>query len=89
MYVSSPFCQNFSETTSVLRELLKPENEFCWNAEHQEAFEKLKRMLTSAPVLQYFNPKLEIKIQCDSSQSGLGAVIKQGEKVVEYASRAL
>ena len=62
------FCPNFSETTSVLRELLKKENEFFWDVRHQEASEKLKKMLTTAPVLQYFSPTKDNKIQCDASQ---------------------
>ena len=46
-------------------------------------------MLASAPVLAYFSPEKDIIVQCDASQSGLGAVIIQDGRVVEYASRAL
>jgi len=46
-------------------------------------------MLASAPVLAYFSPEKDILLQCDASQSGLGAVIIQDGRVIEYASRAL
>lgn len=83
------YCAHFSEITSTLRELLHSRNEFRWDARHTEAFERLKAMLASAPVLAYFSPEKDIMVQCDASQSGLGAVIIQDGKVVEYASRAL
>jgi hypothetical protein len=83
------YCANFSEITSTLRELINSKNEFHWDLRHTEAFERLKAMLASAPVLAYFSPEKDIIVQCDASQSGLGAVIIQGGKVVEYASRAL
>jgi hypothetical protein len=46
-------------------------------------------MLASPPVLQYFAPNTDITIQADSSIAGIGAILVQGGKVVEYASRAL
>jgi hypothetical protein len=83
------YCAHFSEITSVLRELLLTGNEYHWDVRHTTAFERLKAMLASAPVLAYFSPEKDITVQCDASQSGLGAVIIQDGRVVEYASRAL
>ena len=83
------YCPNFSDITLVLRQLTKQENEFRWDVRHQAAFEQLKRMLQTAPVLGYFDPNKSLRIQCDSSQSGLGAVLMQGSTVIEFASRAL
>ena len=83
------YCPGFSEITASLRELIAPENEYRWDIRHTEAFDRLKAMLTSAPVLQYFSPKKEVTIQCDASQAGLGAVLMQDGKVVEYASRTM
>ena len=57
------FCPNFSETTAVFRELLKEENEFNWDVRHQDSFEELKKMLTTAPVLQYFSPSRKLVMQ--------------------------
>ena len=83
------YCPMFSETTAVLRELLCEENEFCWDIRHTEAYKRLKVMLSTAPVLQYFAPEKAVTIQADSSSRGIGAVLIQDNKVVEYASRAL
>ena len=39
--------------------------------------------------LRYYNLKEEVTLQCDASQSGLGAVLTQNGQPVAYASRAL
>ena len=43
----------------------------------------------STPVLRYYNLSDEVTLQCDASQSGLGAALLQNGKPVAYASRAL
>ncbi len=43
----------------------------------------------STPVLRYYNLKEEVTIQCDTSQSGLGAALMQNGQPVACASRAL
>jgi RNase H-like domain found in reverse transcriptase/Reverse transcriptase (RNA-dependent DNA polymerase) len=83
------YCPHFSEHTTVLRELLKKENEFRWEDRHQRAFEQLKRMIMTPPVLRYFDPTAPLILECDASQSGLGAALIQQGKVVEFASRAM
>jgi len=52
-------------------------------------FEKIKKVLTEQPVLQFFNVKKPILVSCDASKSGLGAVLMQDNKPVAFASRAL
>ena len=84
------FCPHFSECTAPIRELLKAGNAFCWRPDtHGEALQKLKRMLSEAPVLAFFDTSKPIVIQCDASQAGLGAVLLQAGRPVEYASRAM
>ena len=62
---------------------------WVWNEAQQTAFEKLKEMVTRTPVLRYYNLKEEVTLQCDASQSGLGAALMQNGQPVTYASRAL
>ena len=87
------FCPSFSEATAPLRELATKDTEFVWDeARHDTALQKLKDLLSAAPVLQYYDVSHVAKpmtVQCDASQGGLGAVIMQDGKLVEYASRAL
>jgi hypothetical protein len=86
----SKFCPNFSTVTAPIRALLQKENEFCWRPEvHGVAFSKLKNLLTNAPTLGYFDARKPIVCQSDASQAGLGAVILQDGRPIEYASRAM
>ena len=53
------------------------------------AFHKLREAITTTPVLRYYNLEEEVTLQCDASQSGLGAALVQNGQPVAYASRAL
>ena len=49
----------------------------------------IKKLVTEAPVLRYYDVKKPVTIQCDSSERGLGAVLLQEGQPVSYASWAL
>ena len=61
-----------------------------WNDECQEAFQKLKEALVSAPVLPYPDPAKPYVLDCDASAEDVGAVLSQlkdgQERVVSYYS---
>lgn len=50
---------------------------------------QVKDLVTTDPVLQYFNPEKELTLQCDASEKGLGAALLQDERPIAFASRAL
>lgn len=84
------FCPGFSEVTSAMRSLTHKDVEFCWRQDpHGTAFNKLKTLLTTAPVLAYFDPRKPVIIQADASQAGVGACLLQDGHPVEYISRAM
>ena len=87
-YVSR-FLPGLSDVMEPLRRLTRNDVEWWWGPEHDEAVEKVKEALTSAPVLSYFNPKKATIIQADASQVGVGAALLQDGRPVAYASRAL
>ena len=45
--------------------------------------------MTTAPVLSYYDPKAELEIQCDASQTGLGAALLQRGRPIAYTSKSL
>lgn len=45
--------------------------------------------MTTPPVISYYNPKAELEIQCDASQTGLGAALLQRGRPIAYTSRVL
>ena len=82
------YVNNLSSISEPLRRLVNAK-EFVWGPDQQAAFEKLKTVLVSPPILQYYDPAKHPVIQCDASSVGLGAVLLQDGRVVEYASKAL
>ena len=65
-----------------------------WTDECQVAFEKLKDLCTSTPILAYADYKKLFQLQTDASDLGLGVVLYQNDddgqqRVVAYVSRSL
>ena len=63
--------------------------DWAWESEQQNAFEAIKQVITTLPVLTYFDKTKKHTIQGDASKKGLGAVLLQESKPVMYVSRAL
>ena len=73
--------------------MLRKGREWSWGEEQDEAFEQLKRALTTVPVLARPDFSKPFKVQCDASGFALGAVLTQegedGEHPIVYVSRVL
>lgn len=83
------FLPNLSQDIEPIRELTKKDVSFHWSEACEDAFRKVKDKVSETPVLVYFDPDKELSLQVDSSQSGVGAVLLQEGRPIEYASRAL
>ena len=84
------FAPQLSELTAPLRSLLKSDTHFKWDDQvHGKAFDDVKTALSQAPALRYFDPAKDLVLQCDASESGLGACLLQDDQPVVYASRSL
>jgi hypothetical protein len=87
------FIPNFSKIAKHLTNLLKNNTPFAWNEDTDKAFNTLKRLLTSEPLLQYPDFTKPFILSTDTSHDALGAVLSQGEVArdlpVAYASRNL
>ena len=83
------FIYHLSEMTEPLRRLEDKNVQFQWLDQHSVAMNTIKKFLTEAPVLRYYDMSKPVTVQCDASQSGLGAVLLQDGQPVCYASRAL
>ena len=78
-----------SELTAPLRSLLKGDVPWASFPEHDTALSKIKSLLSSAPVLRFYDTSLPTTLQGDASKSGLGACLMQQGQPFAYASRAL
>ena len=55
----------------------------------EDAFAKIKSLITQAPILHYYDVDKDVTIECDSSDVGLGAVLTQDGHPIAYTSQAL
>ncbi len=77
-----------------LYKLLKHKEAWHWAQEQNEAFQRSKELLLSSQALVHFDLKLEIRVACDASDYGIGAVLSHimpdgSEKPVGFMSRTL
>ena len=85
----SKFLPHLSTVTEPIRQLLKEEVMFEWGSPQEQAFQDIKRLCTSCPVLKFYDVDKPVEIQCDASSTGLGAILLQEGKPVAYSSRAM
>lgn len=90
------FIPDFSTVVAPILDLVKgthKRQQIKWTNEAEKAFQVLKGLLVSAPILASPDFSKEFLIQTDASDVGVGAVLLQGEgdeeRVVAYASRSL
>ena len=83
------FMPKLSEVSEPLRKLTEKNVMFMWESQQEKAFQAIKNMITTAPVLKYYDVASETTIQCDASESGLGATLLQNGQPVAFASRSL
>ena len=67
-----------------VRKLMYRDTEWFWAGDQINAFEKINVLLTEAPILAYYNQKLPLSIQCDSSHFGLGAALCKVENLSTF-----
>ena len=83
------FLPQLSTVSEPLRRLTDKDSEFDWLPQHEEALQQIKKLISVAPVLRYYDVNLPVTLESDSSDVGLGAVITQQGQPIAYASRAL
>ena len=94
------FIKDYAKVARPLNALISGENAskkkklIEWNSDCQRAFDELKKLCTSAPVLAYANYKREFQLHIDASEIGLGGVLYQkddqgNQRVIAHASRSL
>ena len=83
------FTPHLSEVCEPLRRLLDRDDPWHWLPKHDAAVEEIKRLVTAAPILRYYDVTKPVTIQSDASQKGLGCCLLQEGQPIGYASRAL
>lgn len=88
------FIKDYSNICAPLLNLLKKNIRFQWKPEHTDAFNILKRKLTTAPILAFPDFGKPFVLSIDASDTAVGYVLgqinSQGlENVIAFGGRAL
>jgi hypothetical protein len=83
------FILNFSKISKPITELLKKDTKYVWSKDCDEAFQTLKKLLTTSPVLAQPDIAKSFNIYCDASGTSLRCVLMQEGRVISYSSREL
>ena len=71
------FIEGYSRVVLPLTNLLRKMRKFLWTSAAQSAFDRLKTLFTSAPILKHFDPELPSTLHADSSGAAISGIISQ------------
>ena len=82
-------CQYLAKYLARTAKLTCKDTPFTWGPVHDEALKALKKEISAAPTLRYYDPCQPLVLQTDACSKGLGAVLLQNGQPVYFASKAL
>ena len=71
------FIKDFAKLASPLTALTKKNIAFKWETPEQRLFESIKKVFSTAPILQHFDLEKEYVVETDTSDYVSGAVLSQ------------
>jgi hypothetical protein len=88
------FIDNLAKNAQPLRQLLKKDIPFEWDATYQTVFDTLKTLINQDACLQFYDSHKPVQLMTDASKKGLGAALLQPNadgryQPVAYASKSL
>uniref|UniRef100_A0AAZ3NPL7 ribonuclease H n=1 Tax=Oncorhynchus tshawytscha TaxID=74940 RepID=A0AAZ3NPL7_ONCTS len=88
------FVANLSTLLHPLHQLLQADTKWNWSPQCEEAFKTCKQHLLKSKWLAHYNTEMKLRLGCDASPYGVGAVISHvlpsgEEHPIAFASRTL
>ena len=82
------FVWHYGRIAAPLTSLTK-KDEFSWTLEETKAFEQLKEVMCTTPILTTPNFTKTFIVECDSSRNGIGVVLMQEGRPLDFESQPL
>jgi len=83
------FIPQLSSHTHPLRQVMKKHTQYMWGVEQQNAFDRIKSLIATAPTLKYFDESKSVSLAADSSAHSIGATVLQEGRPIEFAAKSL
>ena len=83
------FLSHLTEVAQPLHNLIRHNVTWMWSDAQEQAFNAIKKLVTSAPILTYYDCHKPLTVQNDASDHGIGSAIFQDGRPIAYASRVL
>jgi hypothetical protein len=85
------FVRKYAEIVRPLTDLLKHDTAYVWSTKCQTAFDNIKQLLTTTPVLALpdWRSHKPFTMVCDASYEGVGGVLTQEGRPIAFESRKL
>jgi ribonuclease HI len=83
------FITGFSKIADPITSLQRKEKKFQWTKECEKGFQRLKQLLTNAPILRILDPNMDFMVCTDPCKEGLGGFLSQDGFVMCYESRKM
>ena len=85
--------EDFAAIAGLLHALTRKDAVFHWRVDCQDAFDRLKTLLTTSPITAFPDFSLSFRLYTDASTAGLGAILAQvregRERIICCSSRSL
>ena len=78
------FKPGLAKITEPFRDLLKREGNWDWKEKHNQAFNQVQKSVQKIIQLSHFNRIHKLRIECDASHEGLGALLMQKNEKNEW-----
>ena len=83
------FVKEYAFITEPLTQLTRKDEDFSWSEVRNQAFNKLKEILASKPVLKLPDFEKTFKVIVDACGQGIGGILQQDHHPIAYESRQL
>ena len=83
------YVKNFAAIANPLHALTRKDAVFHWSADCQDAFDRLKTLLTTSPITAFLDFSQSFRLYMDASTAGLGAIRHRSARAGSASSAAL